>query len=119
MTAASRRPTLTVHAVNVHGDVQTLGTSTHGVTALTWGAFPGKEIIQPTVFDPDLFAGVWSAEAFSLWKTMWLTLYSEDSDSYELVEEVHDTFFLVAVIDNGYVEGGNLWEVLMEVGGVR
>ena len=32
-----------------------------GVTALTWGVFPNKEILQPTIFDHDTFI-VWSKE---------------------------------------------------------
>jgi len=118
MTAARARDSLTVYAVNSNGDEQMLGMGDSGVTALTWGVFPGKEIIQPTVFDPDLFAGVWSDEAFSLWQTMWLSLYDEDSKSYEIVDEIHSSFFLVAIIDNGFVKGDNLWECLKEVGGV-
>jgi len=71
------------------------------------------------VFDPDLFTGVWSDEAFSLWQTMWLSLYDEDTTSYEIVETIHDSFFLVAIIDNDYIKGDNLWQCLMEAGGVR
>jgi methylenetetrahydrofolate reductase (NADPH) len=119
MKAAENRESLTVFAINRSGDEQTLGMGETGVAALTWGVFPGKEIIQPTVFDPDLFTGVWSDEAFSLWQTMWLSLYDEDTTSYEIVETIHDSFFLVAIIDNDYIKGDNLWQCLMEAGGVR
>lgn len=36
-----------------------------GVTALTWGVFPNKEILQPTIFDHDTFL-VWSKEGARL-----------------------------------------------------
>ncbi|CAI8053880.1 Methylenetetrahydrofolate reductase [Geodia barretti] len=36
--------------------------------AVTWGVFPGMEIIQPTVVDPVSFH-IWKDEAFMLWGT--------------------------------------------------
>jgi hypothetical protein len=41
---------------------------TEGANAVTWGVFPGREIIQPTVVDPMSFR-VWKDEAFELWLT--------------------------------------------------
>jgi hypothetical protein len=32
---------------------------------LTWGVFPDKEILQPTIFDPSTFL-VWKHEAFQV-----------------------------------------------------
>lgn len=32
---------------------------------LTWGVFPDKEILQPTIFDPSTFL-VWKTEAFQV-----------------------------------------------------
>jgi methylenetetrahydrofolate reductase (NADPH) len=71
------------------------------VTALTWGVFPNREILQPTIFDPTTFL-VWADEAFSLWTSMWLNLYEMDSESYDLIETIRDTFYLVAIIDNDF-----------------
>lgn len=44
-------------AVNSAGDFHSNQDST-SVNAVTWGVFPGKEIIQPTVVDQDSFL-VW------------------------------------------------------------
>jgi len=83
-----------------------------GTCALTWGVFPHREIIQPTVFDPDTFL-VWKDEAFLLWKTVWADTYEEDSHSYDLLESVFDTFYLVAIIDDAYVDGDEkIWKLL-------
>lgn len=30
-----------------------------GVAAVTWGVWPGSQIKQPTVVDPDVFCNVW------------------------------------------------------------
>lgn len=57
------------------------------VNAVTWGVFPGKEIIQPTVVDPKSFM-VWKDEAFEIWTRGWAQLYPEDDPSRKLLEEV-------------------------------
>ena len=57
------------------------------VTALTWGVFPNKEILQPTIFDPNTFL-VWSQEAFELWTNAWAALYDDETDSCGLLYDV-------------------------------
>jgi hypothetical protein len=77
--------------------------------------------LQPTIFDPEIFL-VWAEEAFSLWSAMWLNLYDFGSDSYELIEKMRDTYYLVAIIDNDFTSGGKdgstflLLDSLLEVG---
>ena len=83
------------------------------VTALTWGVFPDKEILQPTVFDPETFI-VWSKEAFDLWTKAWAMLYDDESDSCSLLYDIHDTYYLVAVIDNDYIDS-NLFKIFYEL----
>jgi methylenetetrahydrofolate reductase (NADPH) len=46
-------------------------------TAVTWGVFRDRQVIQPTVVDPESF-GVWAKEAFLCWTT-WIDLYETDS----------------------------------------
>jgi hypothetical protein len=69
------------------------------------------------IFDPSAFL-VWSEEAFSLWSGMWLNLYEMGTESYELIERIRDTYFLVAIIDNDYVSssstGSKLWGSMLE-----
>jgi methylenetetrahydrofolate reductase (NADPH) len=65
---------------------------------------------------------VWAEEAFSLWTNMWLNLYDVDTESYELIESIRDSYYLVAIIDNDYVtpsERGVLFESLLQVSGVE
>ena len=52
---------------------------------------------------------------------MWLNLYDFDSESYELVETIRDSFYLVAIIDNNYLsrnntEEGSLFSAMFKVG---
>lgn len=50
---------------------------------------------------------------------MWLSLYDFGSESYELIENIKDTYYLVAIIDNDYYTNENflLLDALLEVGG--
>ena len=53
-----RHSNLSMYAVDSSRSVAELGSSSSsgpagkGVTAVTWGVFPDREIIQPTIFDP-------------------------------------------------------------------
>lgn len=96
-------PSLTYHAVNLKGEEMTNAPKNHA-NALTWGVFPGKEILQPTVVDTDSFIA-WKDEAFSLWKTSWLSLYPSDSTSHKVLENVINTYYLVNLVENNYVTG--------------
>jgi methylenetetrahydrofolate reductase (NADPH) len=98
---------ITFEAYSVDGTRHTnlpLAKAQANVTALTWGVFPNKEIIQPTIADSQTFR-VWKDEAFALWKSQWQVLYEEGSASYALVDEICGSYFLVTVIDNDYVNG--------------
>ena len=101
-----RNESLHLYAINSAGKEIQVGAEPGGVTALTWGVFPNREIVQPTIFDPASFAGGWSEEAFSLWTSFWLNLYDFDTPSYELIETIRDTYYLCAIIDNDYVSAG-------------
>lgn len=79
-------PSLTYMAVNKEGSWISNIKQTD-VNAVTWGVFPAKEVIQPTVVDPSSFL-VWKDEAFEVWSKGWAQLYSEDDASKNLLEEV-------------------------------
>ncbi len=42
---------------------EALGRGDAQVNAVTWGVFPAREVVQPTVVDPQSFL-VWKARAF-------------------------------------------------------
>lgn len=79
-------PSLTYMAVN-RGGSWVSNVSQTDVNAVTWGVFPAKEIIQPTVVDPASFM-VWKDEAFEIWTRGWARLYPEGEPSQKLLEEV-------------------------------
>lgn len=83
------------------------------VNAVTWGVFPAKEIIQPTVVDPASFM-VWKDEAFQIWTKVWAFLYPEADPSRNLLQEVEDTYYLVSLVDNDYIHG-DLFSVFADI----
>ncbi|GKV06201.1 hypothetical protein SLEP1_g18115 [Rubroshorea leprosula] len=94
---------LTYIAINKEGSfISNVGLG--DVNAVTWGAFPAKEIIQPTVVDPNSFM-VWKDEAFEIWSRSWANLYPEDDPSKKLLEEVQSSYYLVSLVDNDYING--------------
>lgn len=97
-------PSLTFQATNVRGETLTNVHTERGVNAVTWGVFPAREIIQPTVVDPASFM-VWKDEAFALWKSQWQSIYPEDSSAHKLLQTVHDTFWLINIVDNDFIKG--------------
>lgn len=76
---------------------------------MTWGVFPAREILQPTVVDPDAFVE-WKREAFALWLSHWLAIYEEDTPSHDTVSDIHDGYYLVNVVDNDFI-GGDIFGV--------
>ncbi|CAL5336864.1 unnamed protein product [Camellia sinensis] len=96
-------PYVTYMAVNKDG-IWISNVSQTDVNAVTWGVFPGKEIIQPTVVDPSSFM-VWKDEAFEIWSRGWAQLYPEADPSRNLLEEVQSSYFLVSLVDNDYISG--------------
>ncbi|KIZ07768.1 5,10-methylenetetrahydrofolate reductase [Monoraphidium neglectum] len=94
---------ITYLAVNAAGELRT-NMAKGTVNAVTWGVFPGSEVEQPTVVDPVSFE-VWKDEAFGLWLSEWGALYEEASPSRQLLQTIHDTWWLVSVVDNDYVTG--------------
>lgn len=103
-------PLLSYHARNVNGE-ETLNVN-EGANAVTWGVFPCREIIQPTVVDTASFR-VWSEEAFELWR-MWENIYKKGPTSVEekeiekytkaqkVLQDIRESYYLVNLVDNDY-----------------
>ena len=78
---------------------------------MTWGVFPGREVLQPTVVDPVSFK-VWKDEAFALWREQWGKLYPEGSPSRDLLTRISETYYLVNLVDNDFPSESCLWDLL-------
>lgn len=73
------------------------------VVGLTWGIFPNKEIIQPTIYDSEIFK-VWKDEVFSKFND-WINIYckEEEKASVDFLKKSRDEFYLMTLIDNDYM----------------
>ncbi|KAJ8647871.1 hypothetical protein MRB53_000894 [Persea americana] len=105
-------PSLTYIAVNKDG-LYLSNVGLNAVNAVTWGVFPAKEIIQPTVVDPASFM-VWKDEAFEIWTRGWACLFPEGDPSRKILEQVQSSYFLVSLVDNDYIHG-DLFEVFKDI----
>ncbi|XP_031571834.1 methylenetetrahydrofolate reductase-like [Actinia tenebrosa] len=101
------------HMVKSCGDNLT-NANIYSPNAVTWGVFPGSEVIQPTVVDPIAFQ-FWKDEAFALWNQQWRNLYPEGSPSRDVIKTIQETFYLINLVDNDYVAGNSLFDVLNNV----
>lgn len=104
-------PSVNYHMVNFSGQEDATNANVYSSNAVTWGVFPGSEIIQPTVVDPIAFQ-FWKDEAFALWKHQWGSIYPEKSKSRDIIDTVHDTYYLINLVDNDYVAGNILFDIL-------
>lgn len=71
---------------------------------MTWGVFKAKEVIQPTVVDHTAFM-IWKAEAFSSWLDNWAVIYGLETPQFKFLEKCFNSFYLVNVVDNDYING--------------
>ena len=86
---------VTYYAVNRDGLLFT-NTESDGPNAVTWGVFPGKEIIQPTIVETISFLA-WKDEAFRL-GCDWASCYHVGATSRDLIMEVVNSYYLVNLV---------------------
>jgi len=104
-------PQVNYHIVDKEGVVDCTNADRYSPIAVTWGVFPGKEIMQPTVVDPISF-NFWKDEAFSLWEQHWASLYEENSLSRRTIDDICDNYCLVNLVDNDFLQENCLFKVI-------
>ncbi|KAM9886830.1 hypothetical protein OXX79_013970, partial [Metschnikowia pulcherrima] len=80
-------------------------------TAITWGVFPSKEVLQPTVIDYESFKA-WNEEAFLLW-VEWARCYKKDTEAYKLLESIYKDHYLISMIYHDFTDEYGLWTSLL------
>jgi len=110
----AKYPSVNFHAVNHDGSFDMTNCDSVEPVAVTWGVFPGREIVQPTVVDPVSFR-VWKDEAFALWLEKWARLYDADDASSKILHEIHDSHLLVNLVDNNFPAENCLFQLLEEI----
>ena len=103
------------YAANADGEFLSSdgATSAPSTNAVTWGAFPGKEIITPTIIEEVSFRA-WAEEAFGIWAE-WGRVYTGErgSKTRQVIEGVRNDVWLINVIHHGYLEKQGLWDLLL------
>ncbi|KAG5984291.1 hypothetical protein E4U55_005354 [Claviceps digitariae] len=89
----------------------TLPTVATSTNAVTWGVFPGKEIVTPTIIEEVSFKA-WSEEAFGIWAE-WAKVYGRASDSDKLLTGIRSDYWLVNIIHHDFIDGEALWTLLL------
>lgn len=87
------------------------GKNSNTKSAVTWGVFPLKEVLQPTIIDYESFKA-WNEEAFLLWLE-WARCYRKDSDSYKLLNSVYNDYYLVSLVHHDFTDEFVLWTTLL------
>ena len=100
--------------MNRAGDVNYTNMRNRQPIAVTWGVFPGREIIQPTIVDPVAF-NQWRTEAFGLWTEQWGKLYEPESQSRQIINNISDSYLLVNLVDNDFPKGNCIWDVIEDM----
>ena len=80
------------------------------VNAVTWGVFPGKEIVTPTIVEEVSFRA-WCEEAFGIWAE-WEAVHPRDGATKKLLRECRQDLWLVNVICHEYRQPERLWDIL-------
>ncbi|KAG6000806.1 hypothetical protein E4U21_005004 [Claviceps maximensis] len=107
------------YAANAAGDFVSSDVSRGGrgggaassTNAVTWGVFPGKEIVTPTIIEEVSFKA-WSEEAFGIWAE-WAKVYGRLSDSDALLSGIRSDYWLVNIIHHDFVDSEALWTLLL------
>lgn len=90
------------------------------VHAVTWGMFPGREIVTATMVEEVSFRA-WAEEAFGVWAE-WARYVGGSGDGVgedkgrakRFLKECMEGCWLVNVIGHEFRNGGNLWRLLLE-----
>ncbi|OCH93881.1 MTHFR-domain-containing protein [Obba rivulosa] len=96
-------------AGNVQGECRT-NVPDDGRNAVTWGVFPGHEVVQTTIIEKESFLS-WKDEAFSIWAE-WASFYPPDSPERQLLEGVRNQRWLVSIVHHDYMDSNALWTFL-------
>ncbi|KAH6611064.1 methylenetetrahydrofolate reductase 2 [Trichoderma cornu-damae] len=119
LTSSEAEEVVCFYASNARGDFVSSDSAGGGsgraaasasTNAVTWGVFPGKEIVTPTIIEEVSFRA-WSEEAFDIWAE-WAKVYGRGSDSQKLLDEIREDRWLVNIIHHDFVDADALWRLL-------
>jgi methylenetetrahydrofolate reductase (NADPH) len=109
-------PDITYYCVNAKGSLRT-NAPVDGPNAVTWGIYPGKEVIQPTIVEKISFLA-WKDEAFRL-GSEWAHCYEEGSLSRQLILTIAESWYLINIVHNDFQDPLAIFKVFEGVSALR
>lgn len=100
----------TFYALGARDGEPTTNAAPDEVNAVTWGVFPGKEIVQPTIVEGASFVA-WRDEAFRI-AHEWARCYPASSDSFAFLHELAESWVLVNVVFHDFHNAKGIFELL-------
>jgi methylenetetrahydrofolate reductase (NADPH) len=131
ITHIEREPGIIYYVINKRGDLRT-NTTSDGTNAVTWGVFPGKEVVQPTIVEAISFMAwkvlqfhtsatgirsltiVLQDEAYEL-GYQWAKVYEAGSPSRKLISDTMDNALLVNIVHNDFHDQNKIFEPFLKL----
>ncbi|ODQ65404.1 methylenetetrahydrofolate reduct [Nadsonia fulvescens var. elongata DSM 6958] len=99
---------LTYYSVNKDGELS-FNVNDNSPNAVTWGIYPGKEVIQPTIVEKISFLA-WKDEAFGLGEE-WASCYPSSSKSRELIDSIVNSWHLINIVNNDFHDQLGIFDI--------
>lgn len=103
---------LTFFAIDVNDDLNS-NTKDDSANAVTWGIFPGQEVLQPTIVEKVSFLA-WKDEFYRI-IAEWSHIFEEGSISRQIIKSIIDDYALVNIVDNDYVGNDKIFSLLQDL----
>ncbi|QLL34984.1 hypothetical protein HG536_0H03600 [Torulaspora globosa] len=98
---------LTYFAVDDEGNLSTNHPDGCRANSVTWGIFPGREVLQPTIVEKVSFLA-WKEEFFHILKEWRLNFQNHQiGDSADLLTHLISDYVLVNIVDNDFISQDN------------
>lgn len=104
---------VTYYSVNNDGNLITNTPENCGPNAVTWGIYPGKEVIQPTIVEKISFLA-WKEEAFRL-ALEWSHCFPEGDPSREFLTSVSKEWYLINIVFNDFQNEYGIFELFEDM----
>lgn len=105
---------LTFFAVDYEGNLVTNHPDSYKANAVTWGIFPGREVLQPTIVEKISFLA-WKEEFYHILQEWKLNFQNNQiQESVDLLNHLINDYVLVNMVDNDFVSKENRIVALLQ-----
>ncbi|OCT52671.1 Methylenetetrahydrofolate reductase 1 [Cladophialophora carrionii] len=113
--AATDETTNPISTMNINASAGVSDVDT--VNAVTWGVFPSREILTPTIIEAESFRA-WAQEAYAIWSE-WKRCFPRGSEEAAFLDRARGDVVLVNIVGQEFRgghdgQGGRLWKILLD-----